>query len=432
MSDSARLAWSRPRLAVLASSHGRRGVVFLAHFGAAKALAYFGPLALAALLPPLLYGAIEMALSIALLIALAASLGLSAAAPRLMLRGNPSPVVDLLAAHVAIAGLLLLVLGALSWAAGRTLVTLALALTVVTLAASALSALARSRSLRDRAVWADGLAPIAATALGVTLFSLGQLRPEAMAVAAAMMAGVIVAAAAALAKISRKPDFTSRYRRAVALGLPMLAYAGLAVWMAVGGRILIGAASGAADVALYAFEFRVASMLLIVHSVLSVGLFARVYKMRTRLFDRLGALYLLFVGFVGLVLCAWFARFEQWIPTQAMAGDNVAVARAIFPLVVVHAFGWNASALLESRINRFGLAGRATVASALIVVVSLLAARTLSGPRLEGLCVLLALQWMAHNAAQLAVLASRGLWMPRVAGSIALGYAGIWLVKALD
>src|SRR5690242_20646120 len=80
--------------------YGARAGIFLANFGIAKAAAYLGPLVLARMLAPDLYGAIEFAWSSGMIGATVLALGVSSALPQLMLLRRAIPAADIMAAFV--------------------------------------------------------------------------------------------------------------------------------------------------------------------------------------------------------------------------------------------------------------------------------------------------------------------------------------------
>src|SRR5262245_19678632 len=88
----------------LLREYGLRAGLFLANFGAAKAAAYFGPLLLARLLEPSVYGHIEFAWSVAVFAVAVLGGGILAALPQLSLLRRRTPVADIVAAAVVAPG----------------------------------------------------------------------------------------------------------------------------------------------------------------------------------------------------------------------------------------------------------------------------------------------------------------------------------------
>jgi hypothetical protein len=418
----------------LARTHGWRTLVYLANFGLARGTAFIGPLALAALLPGAVYGSIELGLSAATMIALAAGLGIASAVPQLTLLRRAVPVIDLLAVLVAAAGAVLLAAGALAWSLGHMIAALALFMAVAALAQGALSVYCRSFSLRNWASWTDSSFTLAALAIGLCAVALGRADVAAFTAGFAGLALAIALTGAALGRRFAAGDLAGRLRRAFRLGLPLLTYSAVGVWIAASGRLLLGAFLSVRDVAVYSFEFRLASVLLVIHAVVATGLFARVYSMRTRRFDRVAAVYFAMIGALALILSLAAQYALPYVKAPAIADGNLAEAMAIFPLVANQALGWNASALLEVRINRARLASRAALgaaAAAGMTAISIWLMSLVAIPSLPRLCLMISAQWAALNAVQLCVLARKGLPLPRIAVAIGVSYVGqamLWLV----
>ncbi|MGD9827798.1 MAG: hypothetical protein AB7E70_08805 [Hyphomicrobiaceae bacterium] len=406
---------------------GGKALVYVANFGLAKGAAYLGPLLLAMLLAPEVYGAIEIALSIGLLAAPLLTFGIASAVPQLALVGRTVPVRDLLGATVAALGLALICIAGLSVLAGLPAIYALAALTTgLAVAQGALSSYCRTFSLRNAAVWADGLALLTATAAGVVATLAGRPDVATLAVLYAVVSVLVVAAAGRVASDAAVDDLNGRLRQAMTIGLPMLGFALVTIWLAVSGRILIGFFLSVDAVATYAFSFRVASVVVIVHSLLMTGLFARMYTMRTRAYDRQASIYLAAIAGISGALALVYPFALGLVETKAVRADQHALAVSIYPVVALQVFAWIASAALEVRINRARLAGRATVGSIAVAAVGLAAMAAiwqLGALSLRTAVLCLAAQMLAVAGIQLALLARRGLVMPRTAIAIGAGAA---------
>ena len=234
--------------------------------------------------------------------------------------------------------------------------------------------------------------------------------------------------ALAVAWQARGPDLSERFRLALRTGLPMLAFALASVWLAVSGRVLIGSLLSTKAVALYAFDFRIASLVLIVHGVLATALFSRMYTMRTRPYDRFASTYLLFVAAICLALVLAYPFALPHLPTRAIEPEQRELAIAIFPVVALQIFALNVTASLELRLNRARLARKGCIAASIVAVLSLSGMALLLKTGLLTLPVatyLLAGQMVAMVAAQLLLLARKGLVMPRTSAACAVSFSAL-------
>ena len=105
---------------------------------------------------------------------------------------------------------------------------------------------------------------------------------------------------------ARAPDLRKRFQRALDLALPLLASGCVTLWLAASGRILIGHFLTERELAIYAFDMRVAGAAVVVHQLVLMVWFARLYRMRTRQFDRFASLYLAGTALIALMITALF------------------------------------------------------------------------------------------------------------------------------
>lgn len=349
-------------LGALLETHGKRASIFALNFAVAKAITFLAPPLMAILLSADTYASIETALSASLLIANVLSLGAGAALPRLILRRRPLSVTDFLGLHLGIGGLSLVL--AASVAAVFTdgiLVRLVFVSSVASLAQIFLSSFSRASSKRNWAVWLDGLATLT---MSLTVLVLYQTRHSSL--AAVTGANLLTAAAIAIAGLviaSQRYSKTTwlRWRLAIRFGLPLLAYGLLSMWIVVSGRILIPMFLSMETAAAYAFDFRIASVAAVFHAMVATGLFAKTYTMTTADFDHYISIYLGMLSVVASMVCIAFAAFSNYLPGEFMS-RNGSLALELFPIVSVQVYAWLAGALIELRLNREGVAGKASLA----------------------------------------------------------------------
>ena len=414
--------------------YGLRAVVFLANFGLSRTLSFLGPLVLAALLAPEIYGTIELAISVALFAAMVLGLGIPLAVPQLSLLRRQVPVADLLALVTIGNGLVLLVAAGVLYAGYSPAGSLICLASIVAVAQGVLTVYFRTFSWRNSAIWASSLALIGALAIGVIGYLTGHAELGMLNAGYAALGLATILLACVIVWRARAPDLGDRLRLALRTGLPMLAFALASVWLAVSGRVLIGSLLSAHAVALYAFDFRIASLVLILHGILATGLFSRMYTMRTRPYDRFASTYLSCVAVICLLLIAAYPIALPHLPTRAIPPDQRDLAISIFPVVVLQIFATNVTASLELRLNRARLSQRGSIAAGVVAVcgfasiTGLHLAGNLSLPLAAGL---LAAQMVVLAAAQLFILARKGLVMPRTSAACAFSFAVLATTAAL-
>jgi hypothetical protein len=431
-----RLARFTTSVAIAASRYGRGASFFLMNFGAAKLAAFTGPIVLARLLDPVTYGGIEFGLSIATFTAGLLSLGIPGALPQMTLLRRTMPMVDLLAASVAVPGALCLlgavavfILGGSSWA----IQALTLICAVLILAQGALSIYCRTHSQRSLAAWADGAGNLIVVAIGLIAFGLGVPTLSAITTGAILCAVVVVAAAFATTARLRRPALAERFVMTFRFGAPVLLQSLAIVWCVVSGRIYLGSFLDPQAVAVYGAGFRIASALLVVHAVLAIAFFARLYAMRTRQYDLFLSIYFVVLTLIALAMILVFPFLAARMSLRAV--QSVPEAVALFPIILLQVFAWGCIASLELRVARARRAGRAAVV--ISVVAAAFAIMTFFAAwwgllTLNFTAWLSALQMIACVLIQFLVLWRRGLTMPRTIFAFASGVALIGGVALIE
>lgn len=418
----------------LARDKGVVIAVFLANFTLARGAAYFGPLILAALLTAGDYGAVEVALALALILASVIGLGVSNALPQMSLLRRATPLQDVLAGQLALCGIALTASGLVLHVMGHDLPALVAAMTVTALLQSNLGHYLRTFSHRNLAVWIDGIAMLLALALTIVLWSAGRAEQPWLASRMLAAAAAITAAAGWIAWGSRQPKITARAMQAASIGMPLMVYGFSTQWLAFSGRILGGGLLSLEAVALYALCLRLSSMILAAHHAMMIALFSQIFTIRTRRFDRLFASYIAVQIAISIMLAHALPAALHLVPTNAIPDSALESARALLPTLTLTVFAMLVSAPLETRISRARLAWPATIANLLLAAAgaatSLALARhgTLS---VSGLAAIVAVQWILVVAAQIAILWRRGLVMWRVAAVASAGVLAIALIAVL-
>jgi hypothetical protein len=217
--------------------------------------------------------------------------------------------------------------------------------------------------------------------------------------------------AGAIARRDLAPHFIRRMREAATIGLPMVGASLVGAWMVSSGRIYMGLFMSQEDVYAYAFTFRVASLLVLLHAVVVTAFAAQLYKMPTRRFDPIGAMLVgaLAIGALLLILVAPERLAIGWFSPAKAA---LLTARPALALVAAQVFFWVASATAEMRVSRARGAGASmqlNLIVSLCVGAALLLWRHYGQIGFGGLTAAVLAQQTAGCAAQYASLIQRGV-----------------------
>ena len=415
----------RPRL------HAHLGhLFFLANFVLAKGAVYLTPLVLAAIAGAQLYGGIELALAIGLQ-ACAILLGAPLAGiTQVYLIKRDRAVGDLLWWLTFVSSLALLLLTGLFWLAdagsGTLLIVSVLAATVIQNTASTWF---RMRGERNRTAWADSVSILIAgiVVIGVVV-AFGTGATGIAALIFTVLTGLTALTSAAVLLRHRAADLRGRLAKASRIGLPMMVAGMFAIWLGVGGRILIGITSPA-DLAAYSLAFRIAGLALGIHQLATTAAFPRLYATRTRQADRLLAMFMTAVLVVTAMLALAGPYVVDLFHFSAIGPHDRETFRALVPLTSLQTYFWIGYALLQFRINRSGVA-KASIVPILLVTASgigiiLLVAHFVSNDA-RLICALIALHSIAYFALAWLLLARRRLphrymGLVGLAGGLVLG-----------
>jgi len=402
-----------------------RVAVYFANFGLSKAAAYLAPLILAAYLDSASYGIIEYAWSFSALVATLLTLGIPGAIPQLSLLRRPVPVSDIMTLCVAGPGALLTMAAAIAMVvANSPAQAVVLSACTIALAQVTLSSYSRTFSHRNLALWFEGLSiyGMAVVALCLALIGLTGISP--LGFASTVIAAILVVVALILFARLRQAQVITRLRSATRIGLPLLAFTLSSIWASVCGRIYIGAFLPIEELTVYSVDFRIASALLIVHSVVATGLFARLYSMPSRRYDRFLSAYLVAIALVAVAMIASFPFLVGYFHFRSIGTDNIHAAVNLFPVVMLQIYAWGAWASLEFRLAR---TRRSAPAAQRAIILMAAIAVVVTGLGIQGLLtlrlctILVTLQMLGGVAIQLWTLWKRGAKMPRSMTAIALG-----------
>jgi O-antigen/teichoic acid export membrane protein len=410
----------------------RSDLFFLANFGIAKLAVFVMPLALAAFASPRLYSGVELALAIGLQ-SCAVLLGapLAGVTQLYLVRGDRQ-VGDVLPLITFIAALVLLAATILLWLAAANIIAV--------LAAAAISAVVlqntaatwfRLRGERNRTAWADGASLLIA---GIVVLGAAMIDgPDSLGLAAIGFAGttaLLMTGSAYWLLRHRVPGLRERLQRTSRVGLPMMVAGIFAIWLGVGGRILVGLTS-ASDLAAYSLAFRISGLALGIHQLAATTAFLTLYAARTRRSDQVMSYFLLGVLAVLVIVAVAGPFLVDFVRFSALSGRDLQIYRLLVPLTSFQTFFWIGFALLQFRINRSGSARSAIMPIVLITIggigVILLIARFVSHD-IRVVTTLIALHAAAYFATFWVLLAKRKLPHRRVG---ATGLAGGLILGAI-
>lgn len=412
--------------------HARAALVFLPNFAFAKAAIYLLPLAIAAFAPPDIYGGFELALSIGLLFAtVAVGPPMSGLNQIYLVRGERG-LADQVWLVLFAGCCLALLLGAVAALAARDPIVflVAASLGIAVLHTGGAQAL-RMLSRRNLVAWADGTAVILSGAVIVALMLLFP-RPSLtqlgwgyylVAVVAALGAGFMLLR-------TRRPGLLAKIRKATKIGLPITIAGLFAFWLAVGGRIVVGLANEQA-LPIYGVAFRLAGLALGIQQLAATAMFARLYAARTREADRLFSLFFFAVALLSAAIAIGGAFLPGLAPIAAIEASSPETFRRVLALAALQTFFWIGFSLLQLRINRAGLAGRALKPTILVTVAgaaATFAIAWLTGGDVVAISWAIALHGAVYFFTYAFLLARRGIPHRRTTAIGAAGGAALLLI----
>jgi O-antigen/teichoic acid export membrane protein len=273
------------------------------------------------------------------------------------------------------------------------------------------------------------------TILALCLALAGLSGVAALGITTTIAASAMVIAALTLFARQRQSGLAGRLQCAIRLGLPLLAFTLASIWASVSGRIFIGGFLSIESLSIYSVDFRLASVMLVVHGIVATGLFARLYRMPSRPYDRFLSIYLAALAILAVAMMAVFPFVIGHIHFRSVTADEIPAALNLFPIVVLQVYAWGAWASLEVRLAR---TRRSAPAARRSIVLMGLVAALCAGLGAQGLlslrlcAILVALQMLGGVGIQLYTLWYRGAKMPRTIAAIGFGIvlitAGIWII----
>ena len=160
-----------------------------------------------------------------------------------------------------------------------------------------------------------------------------------------------------------------RYREAVKFGIPLIISGFLIMLLAGSMRVFIEHFLGLEQVALYAFYFRLAAVVIMIHQVVNIALFQKIYQAAPATLDKFFALFLLFIGIISVLSCFIVPIFAT--NYFRLMHESIATHHKLYLLLSVQMVFWVSAALNENIIYREGLATKMNWGFGLLVPVML-------------------------------------------------------------
>ena len=276
---------------------------FAANFGLAKGAIYFAPLAVAAFASQAVYGTVELAWSVGLLLgSLTIAVPVSGINRRFLVGGEREIADEMAFLLVLFAGLSLaftLVARVVGAPPGWVLIAAAFGSTAIHTEATTLF---RMYARPNLSAWSDGTAMLCTALIIVICLLFGiAITIQSLTVGYVVLGVVFLFAATGVFLRMRKAGLVDRLWRSSVLGLPMVVGGLMALWLGVGGRLTIGALVPA-HIAAYSIAFRIAGLALGLHQLATTLFYARLYASRTRAADALIGRFFAAVAAFSLVM----------------------------------------------------------------------------------------------------------------------------------
>lgn len=408
-------------------------------FIGAKAAVFVAPLALSLLMEPTAYGEFEYALAWAASLSLAAGLGMGGAVPYFLLkRERPEYYLTF---RVYMAAVALLGLGgvALAWVlrGPATLVFGIVATAVLTLQGIHSSYL-KSRSVPGRASAVEsGLYLILVAAIGVS-FAL-RSRPSLPWLSGWVAGWLGVLLALSIGRGIGSTAFSRhrrRFAKIVGFSLPLLLSSLFMGLLANNGRLVAGEFLSFQDVASYGFFYRITAATIVLHQLLTVLFFSRIYTAPPEELDRYFARIAAAVGIAALAVWATGSfLLPRLIGRYREFSDP---APGVFWTLSFQMLFWSGTAQSEFILYREKMAKPLTIllGAALALVLGTCAALRAAGAlTLPRMCVVQLLGMAGVLFGELLMLRRAGFRLVRMqtvaAGGLLLFLASLpWVLKA--
>lgn len=142
----------------------------------------------------------------------------------------------------------------------------------------------------------------------------------------------------------------SNYRESLRFGRQVTVAAFLIIFLSSSARIFIEYFLGMESVGLYAFYFRLAAVLILIHQIVNIFFFKKMYQASYALLDKGFAGFLLLMGITGLSTAYCVPLIAKTWPD--IAGMHQSEYTILFYLLIFQMIFWSAMALYENIVYR--------------------------------------------------------------------------------
>jgi O-antigen/teichoic acid export membrane protein len=414
------------------SSTIRTAATFVLSFALAKGMSFVAAMTIPRLVDTATYGAIELAMTVGILVSSVMGLGVPAAATRMYLVDRNEAAQFLLAANalwLAVIGLVAaFVVARLGY--DDAIVCCAAILGLYGLQFSA-STYTRMRGFIHFSGWFDNITMLLVCGLLLALIGRPYSKLADTTLALLLLsAGLGLGAGAVLSKAPLR-KLAHQLREALALGLPIMLFASSSLLVFGTMRIAIGRTLSLADVAAYSLCARVSLILVFLSQVLATGFFRRLYQMEGAEVSKIFTAWIVVLSGSATVL-AVAAHFAA--PLLVVGTDISAVkVDALFASVTVQTSLWILNSNLEMYIVRELKSQQAALVFVLTAAAGLVAGAILHAAGTLDLAMIVNLYSFAMIGVlliQMRLLSAGGIRFIRAYLALPL-LAGPWLVGLL-
>ncbi|MDB4727956.1 hypothetical protein OAF63_04120 [Saprospiraceae bacterium] len=155
---------------------------------------------------------------------------------------------------------------------------------------------------------------------------------------------------------SRKDFSLKRYLEAIRFGRHLVLSAFLIICLTGSGRIFIEWFLNFEEVGYYGFYFRFASVTILIHQIINIVFFKKMYQSKAQILDKYFALFLKILVIGGLFI--WQIIPWVFMDLLTLLQDSYSTYHRLFFILTFQMIFWIALALNENIIYREGLAGK--------------------------------------------------------------------------
>ncbi len=348
--------------------------LFLLTFGIAKLAVYLAPLWLADILSKYDYGVLEYALAgLGILIAASFSLGIPGAYPYFILRKKNFKVKHAFKIH-PLWLLFLFVINQILYIGFEVFsfkIYLALNFSYIIANQQFYSTKLKSKESILKAVFIDS-GVYFMLLIYATLVLLNIIKPTIEMVNKTILIYAFIYVLYAMAQFIKvnKEGIISSYKRILKFSFHILIASILIFAITVAGRILTEYFLGIEYVGTYGFYYRLASLVVVIHQVVSIIFFKKIYTFEPKILDKYFSLF--FIGIYILSILFYFISPYVVVYFSNYYNETFKENTILYFILSSQMVMWIASALNSSIIDREGIAKKNNLRLLTLIIISLL------------------------------------------------------------